>query len=167
MEDPFVELARDCARTCHVLETVAEGSGVDDLSDPSRKQIENFGRCVDPAQPTLPTLTRCIRIIRHFESIVTERANCAGDLREHHPWPTMECLIVWRAEMLRVFDERGSQLTVPTASELPQGPGGGLEVSESKHVCGPVDMETPAPASIVVCCRFVPPRHSLLTVCRI
>jgi len=57
MEDPFVELAKDCARTCHVLKTVAGGSGVDDLSGPNRKQIEDLGRCVNPAQPILPTIT--------------------------------------------------------------------------------------------------------------
>jgi len=51
MEDPFVELAKPCARACRVLKTVTEGSGVDDLSGPSRKQIEDLGRCVNPANP--------------------------------------------------------------------------------------------------------------------
>ena len=77
--------------------------------------------CSDPAQPALPTIINEIRIVRHLESVVHERAKCARDLREHHPGPTMEYLIAWRAAMLRVFEVRGSQLTIPTISKLLQG----------------------------------------------
>ena len=57
MEDPFVELAKNCARTCHVLNTVTEDSDVDSLSDLSDKRIDDLGRCVNPTQSSLPTIT--------------------------------------------------------------------------------------------------------------
>ena len=41
-----MELAKDCARTCHVLNTLADGRDANDLSGPSKKQIEDLGRCV-------------------------------------------------------------------------------------------------------------------------
>ena len=43
-DSPFVELAKDCVRACHVLKSVTE---------PSEKQIEDLERCVNPAQPPL------------------------------------------------------------------------------------------------------------------
>jgi len=46
-EDSFVELAKLCARTCHVLNPVTEGKDVDNFSGPT-KQIEDLRRCVDP-----------------------------------------------------------------------------------------------------------------------
>ena len=49
-EDPFVELAKTCVRTCHVLKTVTDGRDIDGLSGPSRWQIEDLGRCVDPVR---------------------------------------------------------------------------------------------------------------------
>jgi hypothetical protein len=46
--------------------------------------------------------------------------NCARSLQEPHPRPTEGCLIAWR-EILGFFDVRDCQLTIPAASELPQG----------------------------------------------
>ena len=45
----LMELAGYCARTCHVLKDATLGRGADDLSDPSKKAIEDFGRYVDLA----------------------------------------------------------------------------------------------------------------------
>ena len=56
-EDSFVELARTCVRTCHVLETVTKGRDANNLSGPSEKQIEDLGRCVDPARPSPLTIS--------------------------------------------------------------------------------------------------------------
>ena len=50
-EDSFVELAKACVKAFHVLKTVTDGRDVDSSSSPSRRQIEDLGRCVDPAQP--------------------------------------------------------------------------------------------------------------------
>ena len=49
-EDSFVELAKTCVRTCHVLKTVTDGRDTDSLSGPSRRWIEDLGRCADPAR---------------------------------------------------------------------------------------------------------------------
>ena len=49
-DDSFVELAKTCVRTCHVLKTVTDGRDIDSLSDPSRRWIEDLGGYVDPAQ---------------------------------------------------------------------------------------------------------------------
>jgi len=49
-EDSFVELAKTCVRTCHVLRTATDGRDVDGLSGPSIGQIEDLGRWVDSAQ---------------------------------------------------------------------------------------------------------------------
>ena len=49
-EDSFVELAKTCVRTFHVLRIVTDGRDIDSLSGPSRRRIEELGRCVDPAQ---------------------------------------------------------------------------------------------------------------------
>ena len=54
MEDPFVELAKDCVQGCHVLNTVTEDSDVGDLSN---KLIDDLRRCVNPTQSYLPTIT--------------------------------------------------------------------------------------------------------------
>jgi hypothetical protein len=56
-DDAFVELAKCCTRTCHVLKTATEGRSVDSLSGPSKKRIEDLGRCVDLANSSLPTIT--------------------------------------------------------------------------------------------------------------
>ena len=105
-DGPFVELAEDCIRACHVLRSV---------TDPSGKQIEDLGRCVNPAQPSLRIITSDTRIVRHVESIVSRRDSCARDL--HHPGSTEEWFSVWRMEMwemLRVFNVRCFQFMVPT-----------------------------------------------------
>ena len=49
-EDSFVELAKTCVGTCHVLKTATDGRDVDSSSGPGRRQIEDLGRCVDPPQ---------------------------------------------------------------------------------------------------------------------
>ena len=49
-EDSFVELAKTCVRTCHVLKTMTDGRDIDSFNGPSRRQIEDLGRCVDPAR---------------------------------------------------------------------------------------------------------------------
>jgi len=48
-EESFVELAKTCVRACHVLKTATDGRDINDLSGPSRRQIEDLGRCVDSA----------------------------------------------------------------------------------------------------------------------
>ena len=121
-DDAYVELAKCCARACHVLKTATEGRSVDSLSDFSKKLAEDLGRCVDLANSFIPIITSDTRTIRHIESVVSERANCACDLREHHPGSTYECLVAWQAEMrgiLGFFNVRGCHLTVPTVPKLP------------------------------------------------
>jgi len=51
-EDPFVELAKTCVRTCHVLKAVTDGNNIliDGSSGPGRWQIEDLGKCVDPVR---------------------------------------------------------------------------------------------------------------------
>ena len=49
-EDSFVELAKACVRTCHVLKTVTDSRDLDSSSGPSRRNIEDLERCVDPPQ---------------------------------------------------------------------------------------------------------------------
>ena len=46
-EDLFVDMAKSCVRTCHVLKIMNEGRDMDDLSGPS-KQIEELERCAEP-----------------------------------------------------------------------------------------------------------------------
>ena len=121
-EGSFVKLAETCARVCLVLKNATEGRGTGDSSGPSEKQIKDLGRCVDIVQRFPLTITTIIRILRHVESVVGERANCRRDLREHHPGSTEEHLIAWRMEMweiLGVFDVRDFQLAIPAVSELP------------------------------------------------
>ncbi|KAF9643933.1 kinase-like protein [Thelephora ganbajun] len=124
-EDSFVELAKLCVRTCHVLQTVIEGRDFDDLSGLIRRQIGDLGRT-----------------IRHIESVVRERADCVHNLRESYPECTRECIIVWREElleMLRVFDGDTAR-------------GGALE---AEHVQGPTDAEpSPAPALVEATSTF-------------
>ena len=120
-DDAYVELATRCTRACHVLKTATEGRSVDSLSDPSKKQTEDLGRCVDPVDSFLLIITSDTRTIRHIESVVCERASCARDLPEHYPGPTQECLAAWQTEMqeiLKFFDVRGCHLTVPTVPKL-------------------------------------------------
>ena len=124
--DAYVELAKCCTRACHVLKIATEGRGVESLSGPSKKQIEDLVRYVNPAKPSppLPTITSGISIVRHIESAVSAHANCARDLWERHPAPTKGCLIAWQTriwEILRFFDVRSRPFTLPTVSKLPQG----------------------------------------------
>ena len=97
-EYSFVELARACVRACHVLKAVTEGRSADNLSSPSKKKIEDLGRCVDQVQRFLLPMTINIRIVRHVESMVSERASCCGDLPEDHPESTKERFIAWQME---------------------------------------------------------------------
>ena len=117
-----MELANVCVRACHVLKTMTEGRGTENLSGPSKKGIEELGRCVNPTQPYLLTVTSDIRVVHHIESVVDECANCAHDLREHRLKSTKECLIARRAEIgeiLRFFGVCGFQLTIlPPADRL-------------------------------------------------
>ena len=162
-EDSFVELANACVRTCHVLRDVTERRDVDNLSSPSRTRIEDLGRCVNLAQRSLLIITSDVRIVRHIELVVSERANCNRDSWGHDLGPTNECLIALRAEMweiLRVFDVRGFRFTIPMVSKLPQsdpGRDGALDVSEPGHrVRGPVDPEPSSSVSVMVrCCSPV------------
>jgi hypothetical protein len=119
-DDAYVELAKCCTRACHVLKAANEGRSADSLSGPSKKRIEDLGRCVDPANSSPPTITSGISIVRHLEVIVRACANCARNLREHHPGPTKESLIALR-EILGFSDVRGFQPITPTVIELPQG----------------------------------------------
>ena len=133
-----MELAKDCVRTCHVLRNATEVVGVENLSDPSRKQAEELGRCVNCInlpQPPLLATTNGIRIVRHIESIVSERENCASALRERHPGSPKECISTWRTEMwkiLEIFDVSRPQSTThlrflnyssggPSARRCPRG----------------------------------------------
>ena len=121
-EGSFVELAEACARACLVLKNATERTDMGNSSGPSEKQIRDLGRCVDIVQRFPPTITTIIRILRHIEFVIGERANCRRDLQEHHPGSTEEHLIAWRMEMweiLRVFDVRDFQLAIPAVSELP------------------------------------------------
>jgi hypothetical protein len=123
-DEAYVELAKWCTRACHVLKTATDGRSVDSLTDSSKKQADNLGRCVHPVNSFLPIITSDTRTIRHIESVVCERASCAPALREHYPGPTQECIATWQTEtqeILRFFDVRGCRLTVPTITKLHQG----------------------------------------------
>ena len=129
---------------CHVLRSMTEGRDADNLGGPNKKQIEDLGRCVNPAQPSLLNVTRDIRIVHHIESAVVQRANCDRDLREHHPGSSKERLMAWRAEawnILGVFDVHDSQFAIATVSKPPQGD---LEVSQiDRRAHGSVDAKPP------------------------
>jgi len=121
-EDSFVELAKTCVKAFHVLKIATDGRDIDNSSSSSRRQIEDLGRCVDPAQLPLLKVTNDTRTVRHIESAVRERANCSRDPQEHHPGPTDEGPVVWRTEVLerlRGLDVCGFQLAVPAPSKLP------------------------------------------------
>lgn len=107
-------------------------------------------------------MTSDIRIVRDIESEVRERASCARHLQEHHPGSTEECISAWRAELweiLRVYDIRRRQFTIPTISQLLQGDprrGGALEIRKiEQHLQGSVDTEPSAPALMMVCCFYL------------
>jgi len=48
----FVELAKYCARACHVLVSATERIGVDSLSEPVKTAVESLKEYVHPAQPS-------------------------------------------------------------------------------------------------------------------
>ena len=121
-EDSFVELAKTCTRTCHVLKTVSDGKDVGSLNGPSEEQIEDLGRCVDPTQPPLLAITDDTRTVRHIESAVRECANCTRDSRESYPKSTNGCVVSWRTELLeklRALDVCGFRFMLPTAFKPP------------------------------------------------
>jgi len=171
-EDPFVELVKTCAKACHVLKTTSDGKDIESLSDSSRRQIEDLGRCVDPIKPPLLKITSDTRIFRHIEFAVREPANCARDSQGQYPGFMNDWAVSWRTEIserLGVLDVCGSQLTMPTASQVPQEnleQGGALGVGQiHRHVQRPLDAEISALASVTVRCRFVAPvPHSPLTI---
>ena len=145
-----------------MLERTTEGRG--DLSGPSRKQIEDLERCVDPAQPSFLTITNDIRVIHLIQSVVSERANSANDLRVHHTGSAEECLAARRTEMwemLRFFDVRGFQRMIPAVSNLPQGDlgrGGALEVSEIiQHPHGAIDADPSLVSCVITSYLFAAP----------
>lgn len=96
-EDPFVELASLCSKTCHVLETV------DDLGGFS-EQIEDLGRYVGLACPVMLIITSGFRIVSNIEFAVRERAKCSIDLREHLRMSTEECINTWREELCGIMN---------------------------------------------------------------
>jgi len=111
-------------------------------------------------------VTSDIRTVRHIESAVRERANCARDSHEHSPGSIDGCPVVWRTEMLerlRALDVCGFQPAMLTPSKLPQGdlgPGGILEAGTIKqHVQRSTDAEPLIPPS-VVCPTLISLRHT-------
>jgi len=158
VEDPFVEPAKTCAKTRHVLKVATEGRDMDNLSGPSRKQTNGLGRCVEPTKPFMLKITNGARIVDHVGSVVSEHANYTSDLQDHHPGSTGECLM--EGGMLRVSDVCVSRFTIPTVSQLSQGDLGQcgvLEASDTeRHAYRSFD-EPPAPASELV--RYFFPRQ--------
>ena len=121
---------------------------------------------------SLLTVTNNTRTVRHIESAIRERADCAQDLWEDHPVSTTECLTVLQTEMLeilRALDVCDFRLKMPTPSEPPQVGlrwGGALEVDEIRqHVHGSMDAEPSAPALIVVRCFVICAPYSPLIIC--
>ena len=167
-ENSFAELAKTCVRAFHVLKIATDRRDIDNSSSP-RRQIEDLGRCVDPAQLPLLKMTSDIRTVRHIESAVRERVNYARDSQGHHPGSTDECPVAWRMEMLerlRILDACGLQ---PIRSESPHGDlgqGDILEVGPIKqHVHGSVDAELLTPPSEVCCCFVISATYSFLNIC--
>ena len=156
MREPFVELAKDCVRTCHVLKSVTEGKDANNFSGSDEKRIEDLERCVNPAQSSLQNVTSGIRIMHQTKSLVSQRAGCARDSQERHPEPIEKRLIAWRMEMLeilRVFDVRGQYPSIATVSELPQARGDGLEIGEIRQpVRSSISVEPSPPAFVMVRC---------------
>ena len=116
----LVELAKYCARVCHVLKDVTQGRDVNGLSGLSRKAIEDLRRYVNPAHRSLSTMTNGIRTIHNIESVISERWDGVHDLQECHSGSTDEYLITQRTglqEILRILDVRDCKLTIPTISK--------------------------------------------------
>jgi len=145
-----VELARECARTCHVLKTANGWSDVDRSSSSSTSRIEDLERCVDSANPSQPIVIGDIRIVRRIESAANEGTDYARDLRKHHPGSLTRRLIAWCTEMREIL----ATFDVPLLSKLPQrglGQGGAPGVSGfNQRAHGFVSVEPPVPASVMV-----------------
>ena len=95
-----------------MLKDVTQGRGVDNLSGPSRKAIEDLERYVDLLHHSLSTITNVIRTMRNIESVVSERRDSVHDLPECHPGSTDDYLIRQRTELqeiLRILDVRDRQ----------------------------------------------------------
>jgi len=170
-EDSFVELAKTCVRTCHVLKTATDGRDVDGLSGPNRRQIEDLGRYVDSANSPLLKMTSNISTVRHIESAIRERANCARGSQEYYPESINGCPVGWRMELLerlRTLDVCGFQPAVYTPSKRPQGdlgPDSILEASPvEQHAKRPVDAELLTPASAVCSYSVISAPRSLLII---
>ena len=120
-DDALVELAKYCARVCHVLKNATQGKNTDSLSGSSRKAIEDLRRYVDPAHHSLSTITNDIRTMYNIETVVGERPS-GLILREHHSGSTDDYLIRQRTELqkiLTILDVRDCQFTVSMIPELP------------------------------------------------
>ena len=121
-DDALVELAKYCAKTCHVLKRVTQGRGADNLSGSSRKAIEDLRRYVNPAHCSLSTITNDIRITHNIEFVVSERWDGVHDLQERHSGSTDEYLITQRTglqRILRILDVCDCQFTMPRISKPP------------------------------------------------
>jgi len=106
----FVELAKYCVRTCHVLKTATEKRGVGSLSEAMGKAIESLEKYVVPAHPSLQIITSNTRAMRCIESKVRECALDANYSQERHPDP-----ILWKMEIdgiLGVLDVCGCHFRV-------------------------------------------------------
>ena len=53
-DDALVELAKDCARMCHVLKGVTQGRDLNSLSGPSKRAVEDLRRYANPANSSIP-----------------------------------------------------------------------------------------------------------------
>ena len=115
-DDALVELARYCARMCHVLGDVTQGMVTDSLGGPSKMAIDDLGGYVDLVHSSASTITSDIRILRNIKFVVSEHRKAVRDSQEHHPSSTEERLIAWRTELweiLRVLDVGGCKFVVP------------------------------------------------------
>jgi len=102
----------------------------------------------------LLAMTSDISTVRHIESAVRERANCARDPQEHYPISVNGCPVAWRMEMLERLGTLNVcifQPVVPMPSKQPQrdfGPGGILKAgSIEQHVQRSTDAELLTPAT--------------------
>ena len=170
--EALVELAKYCARTCHVLKDVTRGRDTDSLNGPSDNVLEDLERYAHLAPFSPPTITSDIRIMRKIESMISERWNSVHGLREHHSDPTEECILAMRTELLeilRILSIHDSQFMEPMVSEPPQGGvvlGDAHAVGEiQQHVQRPISAEPSAPASMVVRYFFTSGYYSSLTTC--
>ena len=53
-DDTLVELAKDCAGTCHVLTGVTQERDLNSLSGPSKRAVEDLRRYANPANSPTP-----------------------------------------------------------------------------------------------------------------